>query len=98
MESQQMVCKNSWLVWAEILLGQCECQKNKNFSSNEEEQPMTMTGRAGVLFLARECTLKRNVVMEDKIRNLDLEPRADWISLLDVSGSRVRPGPISSCN
>lgn len=25
MESQQMVCKNSWLIWAEVLLGKCEC-------------------------------------------------------------------------
>lgn len=51
--------------------------KNNNSSSNEEEQPVPMTRHTGVIFLAWGCTLEWKVVMEDKIRNLDLEPRAD---------------------
>lgn len=49
--------------------------KTNNFSSNEEEQPVPITRKTGVIVLAWGGTLKWKVVMEDKIRNFDLEPR-----------------------
>lgn len=48
--------------------------KTNIFSSKEEEQPVPTTRSTGVIVLAWGGTLKWKVIMEDKIRNFNLEP------------------------